>query len=307
MMDEEALVRYSVACPLYRFKSGILSPRGIYTYKELFDGGVISKDAYRQAVEWCDLCGLCSPLYEFVRGCWEEVFEYDHTPAVEVVEEGVKQILLPRKLYEDDGISKAVGNLIERLGSFEFEVGVTIYDGFPDIYINSSIKGFREIRKAFRKDLLSKGVDDILVLDRYTFELVGMSVKFVTTTPSKLVSDILTRRDVYPLKTGVLKVNLLNSNYKFYRRELLTLSRYIRIIPQLHVVLSSDRYGFGFAPLYEEYNEYFKAYLDVHLPYTAYIISTVDPMVYMVLRRVISRRYAVSYLPLLVLNILRMY
>ncbi len=306
-MDRESLVRYSVDCPLYRFKSGILSPRGIYTYKTLFEEGVISRDLYRKSVEWCDLCGLCKSLYEFMKGCWREVLEYDGVFDIEVVEEGVKHILLPKVLYGIDGLSNMVDNLVDRLKNLGFEVGISIYNGFPEMYLYASINGFRELRRAFWKKLLSKGIDDIIVLDRYTYEMVGRTVRLVVDTPSKLVNDILTRRDVYPLKTGVLKINLLNSVYRFYRRELISLSRYITLIPQFHVTLSSDRYGFGFAPLYEGYTQLFKAYLDVHLPYTAYIISTVDPVTYIVLRRTICKRYAVSYLPLLVLNILRMY
>lgn len=306
-MDDTSLIRYSAACPLYKFKSGFLSPRGIYTYKRLFDDGVISKDIYRRAIEWCDLCGLCVPLYESVRSCWGEVLRSNQRPEVEVIEEGIKQIILPRELYDEDSVLKAIRNFIERLSSFGFEVGISVYNGFPDVYIDACINGFNKARKAFREALVSKGIDDILVIDRYTYELVGMSVKILTTTPSKILSDILTRRNIYPFKTGVLKVNLLNSIYKFYRRELLTLTKYIRIIPQLHIVISSDRYGFGFAPLYEGYSEYFKAYLDVHIPFTAYVISTVDPIIYLVLRRAMRRRYAVSYLPLLILNILRMY
>jgi len=306
-MDKEALVRYSVKCPLYKYMSGILSPRGINMYISLFEGGVISKEELRMSIEWCDLCGLCSPLYDYVKGSWKELLKADQQFRVDVVREGVKQIVLPRKLYEAMGISNIIENLIDRLYNFGFEVGLSLFDGLPDIYVKALIYGFRDVRRVFRKELLSKGIDDLIILDRYTYHLVGGSIKLITTTPSKLVSDILTRSEVYPLKTGVLKVNLLNSTYKFYRRELLALSRYVRIIPQLHIVLSSDRYGFGFAPLYDGYDGLFKSYLDVHLPYTAYIISTIDPFVYVVLRKAVHREYAVSYFPLLVLNILRMY
>lgn len=306
-MDRYDLIKYSIECPLYRFKSGLLSPLGINLYRALFKEGSISTKIYGKSLEWCDLCGFCSKVYPYVKKCWGEVLGNKEDLSIDVIEDGVKYILIPEVLYKNVGLSLVLKNLMDRFNYFGFEIGLSVYSAFPYIFIEGSLYGFRDVRRVFREALLSKGIDDIIFIDRYTNKLVGRSTKLSVETPSRLINNILTRSDVYPFKTGLLKVNLLNSVYKFYRGELLSISKYIGIIPQLYVKLSSERYGLGFSPLFRDYIELLTSYFNIHIPSTTYIVSTVDPLLYSLLREALYKRYAISYLPLLVLSILRKY
>jgi len=306
-MDRYDLIKHSIKCPLYKFKSGLLSPLGINLYRDLYEQGNISVEAYNKLLGWCDLCKLCSEAYQYVKKCWEDAFSDSVDLSLDVIEEGVKYFLVPEVLYNNVGISIVLKNLINRLNYFGFEVGLSIYTGFPYKFIEASLYGFRDIRRIFKGMLLSEGIDDIIVIDRYTNELVGRPTKLYVQSPSKLINDILTLSNIYPVKSGLLTIHLINSVYKFYRKELLFLNRYIGLIPQIYVKLSSERYGLGFSPLFRDYTDILISYFKTHLPSTTYIVSTVDPLIYSLLREALYKRYAISYLPLLILSILRKY
>ncbi len=303
-MKIDRILKDSFKCPLNPIMSMHLSPRGILEVKNLFEEGLVSEDTFRKLIMWCDLCGLCDMSFEYVKDTVLSLYEReDPHLEIEVLHEGIKHIIIPYELYATEVFKSVIEGMVDKFSELGFDYGLVVYKNFPSIYFKDVFLGRKY---SLVKPLLEKGLNDLIVLDKYSYQILK-TPKLAISSISWIVSDIITMVDVYPIKMSPLTIHLLNTRYKFYRAELIRMFKVIRLIPYIKIQVSRRRYGFALAGLDSDLLGFITKYLDIRIPNSTYILSTVDPLVYTVFGGGLYKRFAISFLPFLILNIFRKY
>ena len=303
-MKIDRLLEDSFKCPLNPIMSMHLSPRGILEVKKLFERGLVSEDIFRKFIIWCDLCGFCDMSFEYVKDIVLSLYKIDESHVeIEVLQEGIKHIVIPYELYATEIFNSVIEGMVDKFSELGFDYGLVVYKNFPYIYFKDVFLGRKY---SLVRSLLEEGLNDLIVLDKYSYKILK-TPKLSISSISWIVSDIITMVDVYPIKMSPLTIHLLNTRYKFYRAELIRMFKVIRLIPYIKIQVSRRRYGFALAGLDYDLLKFITKYLDIRIPNSTYILSTVDPFVYTVFRGGLYKRVAISFLPFLILNIFRKY
>ena len=299
-IDMEKVLNDSMLCPIYPLYSELLSPRGIIEAYKLMSEGSIFSDEHRRWIVWCDLCGMCSDTYEIVKEIRLGVINTERPNIdVKIEKDGLAHIVTTHILYRSSEFGYLIDFIVDRLGELGLDIGVVTLD--PGDLILLSMDKSQD-----PKSLLDElSINRAIVLDKYSYKWLKRAAGIKILRLSQVLNSVVTRSDIYPIKIPNIKANLLNSAYKFYRIEYRNYLKILSTLPSIDVSISKERFGSAFIYIDHEFSKDLAKYIMFKIPPSAYIVSTVDPYLYLVIRRHLRKRYAISFTPALLAGMFR--
>ncbi|GEM_PF-5786799 len=299
-IDLDVILIESLKCPLYPLASELLSPRGIFEAFKLYKEGRLEDNEYLEHIGWCDLCGLCDGVFKSVEKIWIDSFGIgEEDIEIEVVRDGMYHLILPKSLYRLNDFGYLIDFIVDRSRDLGLDVGIATLNVDSFTSLVSSIR--EDLDEIFR-DI---GINKVILLDKYTYQKLRGRRGIRIWSLSQLVDSLYSRADIYPVNIPKIHLNILNSIYRFYRHEYKTYLRIISTIPSLEASISKERFGSAFTSFYDRYSSVLAKYIDFKIPPSAYIISTVDPYLYLIVRRYLRKKYVISFTPTLLIGLIR--
>jgi len=283
--------------------SETLSPRGILDAYQFLKMKRINRDTFEKLVGWCDLCGKCDELFPNVYKIIMEQYPQNiEEQNINVIKDGMYHIVIPELLISNEYMMGIFQDLLNSLSELGLDIGLVSYGKLT--YLISSLLRNNNLMNLYEK-LASEGINKIIIGDIYTFRLLLPAKNLRLWSLSSIVGYIYNRSDIYPIKLPSIKISLINSSYRFYQSEYGKYSRIINILPSVNFSISRAKVGVAYAFMFPEYSEKIAKYIDLILPHSSYIISTVDPFLYIIYHKYLSSKYAISYLPFFLIKLLR--
>jgi len=306
------ILKASEGCPLKYNPSMSNTPRMIY---DLFNKGLYKElnwDKIKEYILWCDSCGLCGDnISNYIKKLRSSILrEYldDAEKFMDIkfsFEGRYSRAIYLDNLFKSDG-GKSILSVLNNLSRLYNPLSIIIGPNLALIDI------FREIIDINYIDELSKiisenGVKELIVIDKYTYKYLLGYAKEVKITPLSVYIRRVSRiESFYFKKPPKINIYILNTPYKFYRKEYKTYLGIIGTIPSINAIISRRRFGLGMLPIVDgDSLKYYINYINTYIHEKVKIIGTVDPYLYLSLYKYLPRRSIVlAYLPNLLTSLL---
>jgi len=306
------ILKASEKCPLKYNPSMSTTPRMIY---DLFNKGLYKElnwDSIKEYILWCDSCGLCGDnISNYIKRLRSSILREYLNEVKKVINikfsfEGTypRAIYLDNlfKLDEGKSILSTLNNLSKLYNPLSIIMGpnLAFIDTFSEIIDINYVEELSRI-------ISENGIKELIAIDKYTYRYLLSYVKKVKIIPLSMYIRRISRiESFYFKKPPRMNIYILNTPYKFYRKEYKTYLGIINTIPSINAVISRRRFGLGMLPITDgDSLKHYINYIDTYIHEKVKIIGTVDPYLYLSLYKYLPRRSIVLiYLPSLLTGLL---
>jgi len=297
----------SLKCPLSLIPGLVISPR---IFKEVQIESVQDESILRY-LPWCDLCGLCgdnvkSYIHNFYiknRTYYLKHFSEVLNQKFEIVESGTHYLYLD---YSESIISLIPEYIKHHLKDLGQDIGLIRGPDMGIIYLLDKL-GF-SIDEKLKNFISNNGISSVITLDKYSnyiFTKYLKPIKHKIISITTFLSGLLERENIIMRRAPDMKVNILNSFYSYYKKELKIFKRISVTLPSIKFYLSKKMYGSGLLDVVgdEALSRAYINTLEWSINKRIKILATMDPRLYSLLYRYSERRdYIYAFLPNLILG-----
>ena len=306
----EYFLEASFKCPLHYIGGLVTTPRLFIEYAYIDS----NKEHILQDLAWCDGCGICGEtiknliddFYNSHKEAYHHLYREHINLDINIEKEGSIYLYVGRDFITK--LPKSIEITQEYLALLNVPAGLVKGPNSQILFFLDRL-GYKYGKEIVDK-LSSKGVKNIITIDRYSYNLLRkyVSRKEINILPlSSIIKNLVEREDIVFSKVPDIYVHILNSPYSYYRRELKTYSKIFNFLPWIHLYISKKRFGLGFLELSMN-NFLFKNYVAVvnsYIPSRAKMVSTVDPILYSYLYNYLrNKSFVLSYLPNIILGLM---